>query len=198
MKQPVMSLAALMGTVALMGLGAASLRNASPLWASSLFSVAIALVTTSTVLAMVRPRSARGFWVGSAVFGGVYLAATFGPWPGRAGVTAPPLVSRVLLDLSAEHVHSTDERIMVDAADEGEELAPPGLALESRPGKYMILGTQGNGQRGKVPVMKMPGNRPNGELIVDGQQYRRVGHALIALVAYGLGGLLGALGSRTK
>jgi hypothetical protein len=97
MRAPRFSLAALMGIVLFCGIAVASLRYASDLWGSLLFTSAFALLLASIVgLALGRGRTRAG-WLGFSVFGWGYLALCFGPWFGT-GIKAPPLLTTKLFD----------------------------------------------------------------------------------------------------
>src|SRR5262249_23261991 len=85
-------------TVLLLAVGFAGLRTATPLWASAVFTLAVALLATASLGAAAgrgRPRTAC---LGFGLFGWVYLLTTFWFWPGPNGVSAPPLLTKALLD----------------------------------------------------------------------------------------------------
>ena len=76
------SLLSLFGLVALTALACTALMNASPLWASTWFTLTILLLLPATLAAIFRPRN-RAFWLGFVLFGWAYLFFAFGPWGGR-------------------------------------------------------------------------------------------------------------------
>jgi hypothetical protein len=92
------TLAQLMAAVIFIGLGFAALRSASPLWASAVFTVTLAVLSAAVLGAMARRGRARMTWAGFALFGWIYLGTTFGPWASVNGVMAPPYVTRWVLD----------------------------------------------------------------------------------------------------
>jgi hypothetical protein len=59
---------------ALIGMGSYSLANASELWLRFWLTVFAVTVTTSCLLLIYRAGEQRAFWVGYAVFGGLYLS----------------------------------------------------------------------------------------------------------------------------
>jgi hypothetical protein len=84
------SIAALMAVVFIFAVGFAGLRASSPLWASAIFSIAIALFAAAILGVAAFRGPNRMAWLGFGVFGRTYLLATFWLWPERNGVTAPP------------------------------------------------------------------------------------------------------------
>ncbi len=97
--RPRITIAALVAFVAFCGVGLAALRNPHEIWASALFTTALALVLTATLGAR-RNRA----WLGYATFGWAYLALAFGPWiDGRTGI--PRLLPGTLAIFAMDHIH---------------------------------------------------------------------------------------------
>lgn len=110
------SVAALMGFILLVALGAAGLTSESELWCSALYSLSLVALTFAAVVAIVRRGVDRAFWLGFALFGGSYnylaydhAADPFG-WFGAqrysVGVTSAPrprIVTDLLLDFLQRH-----------------------------------------------------------------------------------------------
>jgi hypothetical protein len=65
--------------VLVLGVGFAALRESTDLWDSGVFSLTIGILLTSILLAVHRTESRRAFWLGFALFGGVYLGLSSVP-----------------------------------------------------------------------------------------------------------------------
>lgn len=98
------SIAGLMGTVGFFALGIAALKKASPLWSSAIFTAALALLCTMSVLAIARTGRRRITWGGAALFGWVYLVSAFGVGP----PASPPVVTKPLMAAAFPHVYTSD------------------------------------------------------------------------------------------
>jgi hypothetical protein len=70
------SIASLLGLVVFIAIAVAALRAAAGGWDSALFSTVVAMLLISVLLAVHRRDQRRAFWVGFALFGWVYLAAS--------------------------------------------------------------------------------------------------------------------------
>jgi hypothetical protein len=169
MARPRFTLAQLLAAVVFIGLGLAALRSASLFWASAVFSLTVALLSTAVLVVMARRGRARMTWLGFALFGWIYLGTTFGPWSDTNGVKAPPYVTRLAVDY-------WDARFWRINGGTGTVLwrdtAPPGEMLVSRFAASPTL--------------------------PDSFQVRRIGHCLAAILV-GLGGaVIGRLVANDK
>src|SRR5579864_1038142 len=90
------SIATLLGVVCFAAVEVASMRAASDLWDSILFSATLALLLISTLLAVHRRDRRRAFWVGFALFGSAYLVASL-----VTPVESRLLTTRALASLAA-------------------------------------------------------------------------------------------------
>jgi hypothetical protein len=66
--------------IILLGIGFAALRESNDLWDSSVFTVTLGALLVSVLLAIHRNGLKRAFWIGFAIFGWVYLGLTSVPW----------------------------------------------------------------------------------------------------------------------
>jgi hypothetical protein len=171
------TLAQLMATVILIGLGFAALRSASLLWASAVFTLTVAVLSAAILGAMARRGRARMAWAGFALFGWIYLGTTFGPWETVNGVTAPPYVFRWGLDYWDSKLWSAG-RV---------NTAPPGEELVSRFPMQGIGGGMSGGLPTGLPVAVPIRSWP------DAFQFRRIGHCLAAIMFGLVGMVLGRL-----
>src|SRR5689334_15447370 len=80
MRRPVITIASLMGAIALIGVALAALRSPTQLWAGITLSASLAAVTLAVLAAVYRRGRSRAFWVGFSVCGWVYLTLHLGPW----------------------------------------------------------------------------------------------------------------------
>jgi hypothetical protein len=173
------TLAELMAAVIFIELGFAALRSASPLWASAVFTLTVAVLLVAVLGAMARRGRARMTWAGFALFGRVYLGTTFGPWATVHGVTAPPYVTRWPLDYWDSKLWSVHR---VETHQSGEELfsrftpvlPPPPVAAPLSPA---LAPTP------RAPLVLTP----------DAFQFRRIGHCLAAILFGLVGAVLGRL-----
>jgi hypothetical protein len=75
----------------LVALACTALLNATPLWASTWFSLTIFVLLLGTLSAIFRQGNRRPFWIGFGLFGWVYLLLAFEPWADQD--LAPALLS---------------------------------------------------------------------------------------------------------
>jgi hypothetical protein len=160
-----------MGFVLFVAVGLAALRSASALWVSATFTATVALLSAAALGAMATRGRPRTAWAGLAVFGWVYLAVAFGPWPGNVD-GPPPLLTTPLLDAVQDYVVSDG--------------TTPYMTFDLRYRYDLVTGFRGKTGAGVAPP-------PGGWKRVDLTAYRRVGHSLGAVVF----GLLGALVGRS-
>ena len=108
------SLRTLFALVALAAVACVALPNATRLWATSIFSLALAVLVVATFLAAFRRGAARAYWAGFCAVGWFYLLLVFGP------VLREPLgqalITGLLLDELREWVQqpSTDTSGMTE------------------------------------------------------------------------------------
>jgi hypothetical protein len=93
------SIAGLMGIVLVTAIGLAALRSSSETWTGVLLLATLGAFGIALVGAFCRSGSARGGWIGFAVFGWIYMSAAF--WP---DVRWPKLPTQSLLELLAQWI----------------------------------------------------------------------------------------------
>ena len=165
------SIAGLMAVVFVFAVGFAGLRAASPLWASVVFTFTVALLAAAILGSAACRGRVRMAWIGFAVFGWTYLLATFWLWPGPNGVTAPPFVTKALLDYSQPAHNATVNTL--DPGPTGEQSTDYVPTFGMRPGTMI------------------PAGPPPGVRVVNLLHYRRIGHCLAAIVFAVAGAVLG-------
>ena len=73
------NIANLLGVILVLGVGFAALRESSDLWESGVFTLMLAALLISILLAVHRTESRRAFWIGFALFGWIYLGLSLVP-----------------------------------------------------------------------------------------------------------------------
>jgi hypothetical protein len=69
----------LLTIIFVLGVGFAGLRESNELWDGGVFTVTLGVLLISILLAVHRTESRRAFWIGFALFGGVYLGLSLVP-----------------------------------------------------------------------------------------------------------------------
>jgi hypothetical protein len=177
--RPRLSIAGLMAAVLLLAVGFAGLRTASALWASALFTLTVILLAAASLGVAVSRRQTRMACLGFSLFGWIYLLTTFWLWPGPNGVSAPPFLTKSLLD-AVQPASQTPAAMTIDAGPAGE------LSTES---PLMVETTISPGLTGMTPYAGR---------VINLLHYRRIGHMLAAIGFGLLGGLLGTIGSAMR
>jgi hypothetical protein len=157
----------LMGFIGFVAVGLAALRTGSALCVSAIFTADITLLSAAVLGAMATRGRSRLSWAGLAVFGWVYLAIAFGPWPHNVD-GPPPLLTVPLLDSVQDYVFSDGKM--------------PYMTDDYRVEYERMVGFRGRMGAGAA----MP---PGGYKRVNLIAFRQVGHSLGA-VAFGLIGAL--------
>src|SRR5690349_11602539 len=99
------SIMGLMTIVLLAAVGLAALRHPTEWWAGAVFTTTLAALCLSVVGVMIRRGAGRSPWAGFVVFGGAYLALSFGPW--SSSEIRPLLLVEPLLDALHPILHGT-------------------------------------------------------------------------------------------
>lgn len=169
------SIAGLMAIVSIVAVGIAALRNASVLWASVTFTLAVVMMLAAVVGVAARRGRGRVVWFGFAVFGWAYLAAAFGPWPwlNNQGLRPPPLLSTELLNYFLSQGYVT--------------VHPAGAA----PGSWTIT------PQFQAFVVNAPADvsfaSGGVRFAFDLTPTDQIGHSLAAILSAGLGALIGSI-----
>ncbi len=178
------SLRILMAFVLVSAFGLAALRNASALWATVMMMIALAFVLVAALWAVLLRGRERAWWLGFAVFGGIYLSVSVSPFRHRLGT--PRLLEYVhakvadtsiaTFDVSRSHQNSVLFRIMTTDGDVSERRVAKSV-YDSTPAKDLL-------------VSMAPPNRWRSLLpgAANFDAFQRVGHGLFALLV----GLAGA------
>lgn len=170
MVRPRVSIFGLMGVVLICAVGVAALRAASALWAGGVLLLTLTVLGVTLLGAIFRRGARRAFWVGFALFGWGYLILACGPWFGQE--VRPNLATSLVFDMVYARMHavSTGEA-SVDYDGDGRADLVLAQGPLTMPGMTIAY----------TSIPWLPGARP----------FARIGHCLFALLAGGLGGMLG-------
>jgi hypothetical protein len=181
------SIRSLMAFVLVSAIGLAALRNASDLWAGMMLLLALAIVGTALMAAVILRGQERHGWAGFAFFGGGYLALAFAP--GLSDTSRHQLGTTFILN----GIYS---RMMRGTSQNAGDL--PSLRTERERLTEKLREAAVAARTGNDPAV-MAAKRAIGMLnrqidAISGanyDQFERVGHSLFALLAGLLGGMIG-------
>jgi hypothetical protein len=165
--RPRLTILGMMALIGVMGVGLVGLRTATPLWASAIFTLTVAALTATTIGAALGRRTCLGF----SIAGWAYMLAVFGLWPEPNGVTAPPVLTKALMDYFQPDTNTPAVVMTIDPGPQGES------ATEVK--QVVVLPG--------VPGLTRLG--PFTGRVINRLHYRRIGHCLAAILC----GLLGSL-----
>jgi len=163
------TIAGLMAVVLVFAIGFAGLRLASSFWASGLFTATVVVLASAVVAVALSRGRAQAVWLGFTGFGWTYLLATFWLWPVPNGVTAPPLLTKALIDDFQPNAQF-GTLMTVDTGPRGEPVI----------------------EQQEMQLVQMAGKTFKAR-IIDLIQYRRIAHTLAAIAFGILGALVGVL-----
>jgi WD40 repeat protein len=173
------SIASLLVLVLVLGVGFAALRESNEPWDSGLFTLTLTVLLISILLAIHRTESSRAFWMGFALFGVAYLGLPL----------VPPIGSRLITTSALAYIDSK---------------------VPGRPQNFFKLDVTGGtpGNQVQEVAFSPDGTRlatsslgtvrlwdaTTGRLLIGWagttENFVRIGHSLIALLAGWFGGLL--------
>jgi hypothetical protein len=188
------SIRMLLAAIGFCGLGLASLRSPSQLWAATLFSLALAGLVASLVGIAFQRGHRRAFWTGFAIAGWAYWLVALSPWVGD--VVGPRLVTTGLLEILNDRVKpaapetwgSIPKSVLSQLANVSPMQGPQKAGTKpERAGKL---------SRWEVwtePEWASDGVRVSRRVVlVSSEPFRRIGHSLLTLlVAFTVGVVTG-------
>jgi hypothetical protein len=181
--------------VLVLGVSFAALRESNEIWDSGVFTLTVAVLLTSILLAIYRTEKRRAFWVGFAIFGAGYLGLSLIP-----SIEPRLITTKALSYLASKVPRSISNGVGLayfDYDNDGDiDLY---LVNNSQPGS--LYRNQGNGKFHDVTAtvgfnqLSSQGaifrNTPSGLWLVGNtENFVRIGHSLVALIAAYLGGKL--------
>ena len=177
------SIRSLMAVVVVSAVGLAALRNANEQWAGTMLLVVLAAVGVAVVGAALMRGRERAWWLGFAVFAGLYLALSVGPWVGDAFrhqlATTHWLVELRNLMFESNTQYLTIEKEEIEA--ELAKLRPVTPKLKYDP----VVASLKNNLR--AIQVQLTANK-NAGLRYD--PFQRIGHSLFVLLAGLMGGII--------
>lgn len=167
------TIASLIGLVLFAAISAAALRAANDFWDCIVSSLTLGCLLVSVLLAIHRTGPRRAFWIGFALFGGVYLLASLVP-----SVEARLLTTTALARL--------DEKMPGRLTT--------GVSIQGKRWLRVAFSPQGNqlaaNQNGTIQLW----DATNGRLLAgpggNTASFLRIGHSLLAVVLGYIGGFL--------
>ncbi len=176
------SIGSLIGFIVICGIAFAALKESNDWWEKGTFTLMVLVLLTSALLAVHRSGARRGFWVGFALFGSVYLGLSL----------IPAVESRLVTSQGLGYLHSKlpgQDLQSIELA-----IATSNLGTSSVQNATIAFSPSGNqlaaGSNGSVRVW----NLKSGKLIIGWggsiENFVKIGHTWIALLLAWLGGKL--------
>ncbi len=179
------NIASLLIVVLLVAVGFAALREANESWESGLFSLTLGVLLISILLAVHRKEPLRAYWVGFAVFGWTYLGLSLVP-----SIDSRLITTKALAQL-ARHVPGRSLKIgkvrhvgtmSISSGSPGNQVSSVAFSIDGS-----RITTSGPGI---VRLWDATTGKPSGGSTGKTENFLRIGHSLLALMAGWLGGLL--------
>jgi hypothetical protein len=167
MKRIRFTIASLLATVLIVAVGIAALRESDELWDSGVFTVTLAVLLVSILLAVHRTDTRRAFWIGFAVFGSGYLALSL----------VPSIESRLI---------TTKALAYLDSKVPGRTQSFYTIRFTGTNSNHNSIETQA----GTVKLWDATTGRLLGGWAGTTEYFVRIGHSLLALLVGWFGGLL--------
>ena len=182
--------------VLLLALGLAALRESNEIWASSTFSITLVMLSISILLAIHRANKRRAFWLGFALFGWSYLGLSLVPSIEPRLITTKALRyldSKVTRSIAAGLVYfdyDNDGSMDLYVVNNSQTNA---LFLNKSNGTFenvaAVAGSNPVGNQAWSLWKSLVGTPLNGSNGTT-ENFMRIGHSLIALIAASLGGYI--------
>ncbi len=183
------NIASLLVAVLVLGVGFAALRESSDLWESGVFTLTLTALLISILLAVHRSEKRRAFWVGFALFGWTYLGLSL----------VPSIESRLISSTALTYVRSEVARgslkiTKVRHSGNWRLVQTMGLESTSQPVQSVVFTNVGKQlattNKGQVRVWDVATGNLLGGWSGTTENFVRIGHSLLSLIAGILGGQL--------
>jgi hypothetical protein len=188
------NIASLLVIILFLGVGFAALRESSDLWENGIFSALLGILLFSILIAVHRTQQRRAFWLGFALFGSAYLGLTLMP------SIEPRLITTKTLALLDPRVppsipagtyfdYDNDGKMDLYVANNSQQNA---LYLNKGNATFEdVTAVAGLNSGGIHPWFTNILARPSlTGSIGTTENFVRIGHSLVALIAAFLGGLI--------
>jgi hypothetical protein len=168
--------------VLILGISFAALRESNEVWDSGVVTLTLGVLLVSILLAVHRTERRRAFWLGFALFGGVYLAVS----------QVPSIESRLITTKALAFLESKlSERPIVIS---GRVWDTWSRNLRQNNQTSIAFSPRGNrvasGSQGIIRVWDVSGGNPLGTGSGTTENFVRIGHSLLALIFAFVGGRL--------
>jgi hypothetical protein len=173
------SIASLLVVVLFLAVSTAALRESNEPWESGLFTLTLVILLTSVLLAIHRTASRRAFWVGFALFGWTYLALSLVPSIESRLATTKALA---YLDSKVPGRPQNFFKLHVTGGTPGNRVHSVAFSPD---GNRLATSSPGT-----VRLWDVTTGRLLGGWAGTTENFVRIGHSLIALLAGWFGGLL--------
>jgi hypothetical protein len=176
------NIASLLVVVLVLGVGFAALRESNDHWDSGLFTLTLCVLLVSILLAIHRTEAKRAFWIGFTVFASGYLSLSLVPSIGSRLVT-----TKALAYMDSMVPGRTQSFLTVSFT--GTVSGAPANQVQA-----VAFSPQGNqlatSSLGTVRLWDATTGRLLGGWAGTTENFVRIGHSLLALLAGWFGGLL--------
>ncbi len=170
--------------ILILGVGFAALRESTDTWDSSVFSITLSVLLTSILLAIDRTEAQRAFWLGFALFGSAYLGFSL----------IPSIEPRLITTKALTYLDSKfpDREIVegVFGINSSGRLTRNGQAITSTSiaptSDGNTVTTDDKFVLGDLMITRSSSVTAG----VTTENFMRIGHSLLALIAAFVGGLL--------
>jgi hypothetical protein len=176
------NIASLLVVILFLGVGFAALRESNDYWESAIFTLTVAVLLVSILLAVHGSEARRAFWIGFALFGWCYLALA----------QVPPIESRLLTTKGLEYLDSK-----VPGRPSGVDALLLSALASARSGNQMqnvAFSVDGLKVATTSDRIVRVWDVATGKLLTGWsgttQNFVRIGHSLLALVLAWIGGQL--------
>jgi len=176
------NIASLLVVVLVLDVGFAALRESSDLWDSGIFSLTLGVLLVSILLSVHRTDFKRAFWIGFALFGWIYMGLSLVP-----SIESRLITTKALTYLDAKVPGRTQSFFTVRLT--GTISGAPGNQVQavafSPDGRQLATSSLGT-----VRLWDAVTGRLLGGWAGTTENFVRIGHSLLALIAAWVGGLL--------
>jgi hypothetical protein len=180
MKRFRFNIASLLIVVLFIAVGFAALCESNDLWDRGLFTLTLGLLLVSILLAIHRAESRRAFWIGFALFGAAYLGLSLVP-----SIESRLMTTRALMYLDSMVPGRPPASNLYSAIDSWVRRNQFQAAAFSPDGRLLASASQGQAR-----VWDMTTGKLVGAWRVTTENFVRIGHSLVVLLAGWFGGLL--------
>jgi hypothetical protein len=176
------NIASLLVVVLFVAVGVAALRESSDLWESGIFTLALAALLISILLAIHRTAKPQAFWIGFALFGSAYLGFALVP-----SIESRLITTKALAYLASKVPGRPPEAFTVgfSATDLGFPVNRVQTVAFDSNGTQLATSSQGT-----VRLWDLGSGKLLSAWRGTSENFAKIGHSLLSLIAGILGGLL--------